>query len=303
MTQSKRTFRHFASVIGAVVPVYNLKGIGRTLNFTPDALAGIYLGKIRRWSDPAIRESNRNAALPDTEIVVIHRSDGSGTSFVWTDYLSKLSPEWKASVGTGTVVDWPVGIGAQGNEAVATLVQQTANSIGYVELTYALRHELSFGAVRNRAGKFIQADLSTVTAAATVAAAALGSDSRVSITDAPGKTAYPIGTFTWWLLPEDSASDKRAALDELLDWMLGPKRVLCPGLCAPAARGCKPRAAASRQTQIDSRRRLGYSPSAVCPTLSTRSAPPASTCWCSAEKSGSWSAGCLRTRSSASRPR
>jgi phosphate ABC transporter phosphate-binding protein len=231
MAQSKRTFLHFASVIGAVVPVYNLNGINRNLNFTPKVLAGIYLGKIRKWNDPVIRESNRNTALPDTDILVVHRSDGSGTTFVWTDYLSKLSPEWRASVGVGSVVRWPLGTGAEGNEAVATMVQQTPNSIGYVELVYALRHQLSFGAVRNAAGQFIQANLSSMTTAAADAAGTMSLDSRVSMTNAPGKGAYPIASFTWWLLPPDPGSDgKRTAFHELLQWMLSSGQKECLAL-------------------------------------------------------------------------
>ena len=245
MAQSKKTFLHFATVIGAVVPIYNLKGIGRSLNFTPDVLAGIYLGKIRKWNDSAIRQSNPNAALPDKEIVVVHRSDGSGTTFAWTDYLSKVSPEWKASVGSGTAVHFPVGISAQGNEGVATATQQTANSIGYVELAYALQHQLSFGAVRNLAGTFMQADLSSVSAAALDAAGALGSDSYVSITNAPGKGVYPIATFTWWVVPQDVQSDKRPALEELLQWMLTSGQKECSALAyAPL-----PREVVNRQLQ------------------------------------------------------
>jgi len=231
MAQSKRTFLHFASVIGAVVPAYNLQGIERTLNFTPKVLARIYLGQIRKWNDRAIREANRNAALPDTEIVVVHRSDGSGTTFVWTDYLSKVNPEWRASVGVGTVVRWPIGTGVEGNEGVAAVVQQTPNSIGYVELVYALRHQLSFGAVQNAAGRFVQADLPSLTAAGGEVAAAARSDSRVSITNASGNGAYPIASFTWWLLPKDQVSDaKRSALRELLGWILTSGQKECSAL-------------------------------------------------------------------------
>jgi phosphate transport system substrate-binding protein len=203
----------------------------RTLNFTPKALAGIYLGRIRKWNDPAIREANRNAALPDTDIVVVHRSEGSGTTFVWTDYLSKVSPEWKTSVGAGTVVQWPVGTGAEGNDGVASMVQQTPNSIGYVELVYALRHQLTFGAVRNVAGRFVQADLPSVTAAGLDVEAAGSSDSRVSITNASGNGAYPIASFSWWLLPKERGSDpKRSALRGLLGWMLTSGQKECSAL-------------------------------------------------------------------------
>jgi phosphate transport system substrate-binding protein len=247
VAESKRKFLHFASVIGAVVPVYNLKGIERTLNFTPEILAGIYLGKIRKWNDTALREANRNAALPDADILVVHRRDGSGTTFVWSDYLSKLSPEWKASVGVGSVIHWPVGTSAEGNEGVAELVQQTPNAIGYVELVYALQHQLSFGAVRNAAGRFIQADLPSVTAAGVNAARSTSSDFRVSITNAPGKDAYPIATFTWWLWPQDGGNDgKRAAFRELLQWMLSSGQKECSALgYAPL-----PRETANRELQL-----------------------------------------------------
>jgi phosphate transport system substrate-binding protein len=246
MAQSNKAFLHFATVIGAVVPVYNLKGMGSNLNFTPDVLAGMYLGKIRKWNDTAIRESNPNAALPDQEIAVIHRSDGSGTTFAWTDYLSKMSPEWKASIGSGTVVRWPVGIGAQGNEAVALAIQQTANSIGYVELAYALQHELSFGAVRNLAGKFVQADLASVSAAGLDAAFTPGSDSQVSITSAPGKGAYPIAAFTWWIVPRDLRGDKRTAMEELLEWMLSSGQRECSALAYTPL----PREVVNRQLKV-----------------------------------------------------
>lgn len=238
---------YFPTVLGAVVPIYNLKGVDRTLNCTPEALAEIYLGKIKSWNDPKLRNANKNASLPDAPITVVHRSDGSGTTFVWTDYLSKVSPEWHTSVGSGTSVKWPVGIGAEGNEAVAAVVQQTPNSIGYVELVYALHHQLSFGAVRNSAGEFVQADLASVTAAAITAPAAMTSDFRVSITNPPGKSAYPITTFTWWLVPPDlgGASKKPAFLD-LLQWMLISGQKECSALgYAPL-----PREIAARELQL-----------------------------------------------------
>jgi phosphate transport system substrate-binding protein len=179
--------------------------------------------------------------------VVAHRSDGSGTTFVWSDYLSKVSPAWKTSVGTGSVIRWPVGMGAEGNEGVAEFVQQTPNAIGYVELVYALRHQLSFGAVRNAAGQFIQPDLPSVTAAGADAARAMSSDFRVSITNAPGKDAYPIATFTWWLWPQDGGNDgKRAAFRELLQWMLSSGQKECSALgYAPL-----PREIANRELQL-----------------------------------------------------
>lgn len=231
MAQANRKLLHFASVIGAVVPIYTLKGEVRTLNFTPEILAGIYLGKIKTWNDPAIREANRNASLPDAPIAVFHRSDGSGTTYAFTDYLSKVSPEWKSSVGSGTTVSWPVGTGEEGNEGVAASVQATPNSIGYVESVYALRHQLSYGAVRNLAGQFVQADLPSITASATEAAASMSADSRVSITNPRGKKDYPIATFTWWLVPLDlGGGDKRAAMLELLRWMLTSGQKECSAL-------------------------------------------------------------------------
>jgi len=231
IARSRKMFLHFASVVGAVVPAYNLQGVDRSLKFTAEVLAGIYLGKIRKWNDREIRELNRSAGLPDTEIKVVHRSDGSGTTFVWTDYLSKLSPEWKSLVGSGTDVKWAVGTGADGNEGVAEAVKQTPNSIGYMELVYALRHQLSFGAVRNAAGQFVQADLASVTAAAGEALSAMTADSRVSITNAAGKGAYPIASFTWWLLPENlESADKKEAVRDLVEWMLSSGQKECSAL-------------------------------------------------------------------------
>lgn len=247
MAQANRKLLHFASVIGAVVPAYNLKGVGKQLNFTPEILAGIYLGKIKKWSDPAIREVNRNLPLPDSDIVVFHRSDGSGTTYAFTDYLSKVSAYWKTSVGSGTTVQWPLGAGEEGNEGVAAAIQRTPNSIGYVESVFALRHELTYGAVRNAAGQFVQADLPSITSTAAEAAASMSSDSRVSITNPVGKNDYPIATFTWWLVPQDlAAGDKRSALQELLRWMLTSGQKECSALgYAPL-----PRDVASRELQL-----------------------------------------------------
>jgi phosphate ABC transporter phosphate-binding protein len=233
MAQSPVRFRHFASVLGAVVPIYNLKKADRYLKFTPEALAGIYLGTIKKWNDRAIRNANPGIDLPDTDIVVVHRSDGSGTSFVWTDYLSKVSPKWKESVGAGTDVRWPAGVGAEGNEGVATFVGQTPNSIGYVELIYAIQHEIHFGAVRNSSGTFIKAGLSSVTEAAGAAGAVEGAnrDFRVSITNPSAKQAYPISTFTWLLLPAAADhTEKTNTLHEFLRWMLTAGQKQCAGL-------------------------------------------------------------------------
>jgi phosphate ABC transporter phosphate-binding protein len=220
MAEAHQRFLHLPSVLGAVVPIYNVKGLHQPLNFTPQVLSGIFLGKIRKWNDPQFKESNRGVSLPDAEIVVVHRSDGSGTSFVWTDYLSKVSPEWKASIGAATTVRWPVGVSAEHNEGVASTVQQTPNSIGYVEFIYAIQHELSFGAVRNAAGRFVRANISSVTAAA-VAGATSTQDFRVSITDPSARDAYPIATYTWLLLPQSVEDrNKKALLRDLISWML-----------------------------------------------------------------------------------
>jgi phosphate transport system substrate-binding protein len=247
MAQSQLRVLHFASVLGAVVPIYNIKSADRRLNFTPKALAGIYSGSIKTWDDPVIKASNPGVALPHKEIVVVHRTDGSGTTFVWTDYLSKVDPEWKRRVGASTTVSWPVGVGAELNDGVAAMVRQTPDSIGYVELIYAIQHELSFGAVQNRAGNFIKADLSSVTAAAATAADTANSDFRFSITNAPGKQAYPISTFTWLLLPaERKDSQKTAALVEFLRWILTSGQKQCASLgYAPL-----PSAVANKELQI-----------------------------------------------------
>lgn len=232
MAWSKVRFLHVASVLGAVVPIYNLNNVDHFLNFTPAALAGIYLGTIRRWNDPIIQASNVGVALPDSEIVVVHRTDGSGTTFVWADYLSKVSREWKERVGVaGTTIAWPVGQGAERNDGVAALVRQTPNSIGYVELIYAIQHELRYGAVRNAAGNFVKADLASVTAAAAGVADSANSDFRVSITNAPGKDAYPIATFTWLLLSDEGQQNaRRSAVVEFLRWALTSGQKQCSSL-------------------------------------------------------------------------
>jgi len=202
---------HFPTVLGAVVLTYNIPGVTQDLKFTPEALAGIYLGKINKWNDPDLTKANPGVKLPNNEIVVAHRSDGSGTSFVFTDYLSKISPEWKSKVGSSTSVQWPVGIGGKGNEGVTGVVKQTPNSIGYVELIYALQQKMPYGYLRNAAGTFLKADLESVTEAAAAAAKSMPADFRVSITNAPGPKAYPIATFTYLLIPSkiDDAAKRR----------------------------------------------------------------------------------------------
>jgi phosphate transport system substrate-binding protein len=231
MSEAHQHFLHVPVVMGAVVAIYNVKSLRQSLNFTPETLSGIFLGRIAKWNDPEIRKSNRGAVLPDADIVVVHRSDGSGTTFVWTDYLSKMNPQWQTSVGAGASVPWPVGIGAARNEGVASAVQQTANSIGYVEFIYALQHELSFGAVRNSAGEFVKASISSVSAAASPMGDGQGQDFRVSITNAPGGGAYPIATYTWLLLPEQIENQtRRVALTELLRWVLTSGQKKCSAL-------------------------------------------------------------------------
>jgi len=212
---------HFPSVLGGLVPTYNIPGVTQELKFTPEALAGIYLKKITKWNDPELTKANPGVKLPDNEIVVVHRSDGSGTTFVWTDYLSKVSPDWKSRVGANTSVSWPVGLGGKGNEGVSGIVKQTPNSIGYVELGYVLQNKMAYGSVRNAAGTFLKADLESVTEAAASAAETMPADFRVSITNAPGKKAYPISSFTWLLIPskiDDQA--KKKAIVAFLHWML-----------------------------------------------------------------------------------
>jgi phosphate transport system substrate-binding protein len=213
---------HFPTVMGAVVPTYNISGVDAALNFTPDALAGIFLGKITKWNDPAIVGTNKGVKLPAVDIVVVHRADGSGTTYCWTDYLSKVSDEWKTKVGKGTSVNWPVGLGGKGNEGVTGTVKNTPNSIGYVELIYAESNKIPYGNVKNAAGTFVKASLAAVSAAAAGAAKDMPEDFRVSITNAPGKAAYPISTFTWLLIPEKfSDAAKRDAIKGFLKWALG----------------------------------------------------------------------------------
>ena len=212
---------HFPVALGSDVPVYNIPGVTAALNFTPEALAGIYLGKITKWNDPEIAKANPGVNLPSSQIVVCHRSDGSGTTYVWVDYLAKISPEWKSKVGVNTSVSWPVGIGGKGNEGVAGFVRQTSSSIGYVELVYAIQNKMTYGLVKNPAGKFIKANLDTLTAAASGAVQNMPDDFRVSITNAPGDNAYPISSFTWMLVPRDIKDKAKAvALKAFLQWAI-----------------------------------------------------------------------------------
>jgi len=215
---------HIPMVLGAVVPTYNLPEVTETIRFTPEALAGIYLGEITRWNDVRLRSANPGVTLPDQEIVVAHRSDGSGTTYIFTQFLSAVSPDWQAKVGTGKSVNWPVGIGGRGNEGVSATVQQTPGAIGYVELGYAMINNMPVGAVRNLDGNFVTPDLSTVSDAAAGAAAALGPDTdfRISLINAPGERTYPIASFTWLLVHKDygDAQAKAKALVEFIWWSL-----------------------------------------------------------------------------------
>ena len=211
---------HFPTVLGAVVPIYNLPGGGGELSFTPEVLADIFLGKITNWNDPAIAKANKGAKLPDLKILVVHRSDGSGTTYCFTDYLAKVSPEWASKVGKpNTTVQWPVGIGGAKNDGVTANVKQQSGAIGYVELIYAVKNKLPYGKMQNKAGEFVKAELFSVSAAA--AGVPMPADFRVSITNPAGKTAYPISTFTWLLVPEkiSDASKKKATID-FLKWAI-----------------------------------------------------------------------------------
>jgi phosphate transport system substrate-binding protein len=208
------------TVLGSVVPAYNLPEIKAELKFTPQALAGIYLGQITKWNDKAITAANPGVNLPDKSIIVIHRSDGSGTTFVFTDYLSKVSPEWKSKVGSSTSVSWPAGLGGKGNEGVAGLVRQQDGALGYVELIYALQNKIPFGSVQNAAGQFVKASLQSTTAAA-ASLKEMPDDFRVSITNAAGKDAYPISSFTYLLIPRQwKEGSKATIMVDFLNWML-----------------------------------------------------------------------------------
>lgn len=231
LKQASPKILHFPTVLGGAVPSYNIPGVTAELKFTPEAVAGIFLGKVAKWNDPAIAGSNPGVKLPAEDIVVVHRSDGSGTTYIWTDYLSKVSDEWRTKVGKDTSVNWPVGLGGKGNEGVAGLVKQTPYSIGYVELIYAIQNNLPYGSVKNSSGEFVKASLAGVSAAAAGAAASMPDDFRVSITNASGKAAYPISSFTWLLIPaqiQDAA--KKAAIKDFLAWMLTSGQQFCEPL-------------------------------------------------------------------------
>ena len=211
---------HIPTVLGAVVPAYNVPGINGEIKFTPEALAGIFLGKVQKWNDAAITQANPGVKFPDQAIIVVHRSDGSGTTYIFTDYLSKVSKEWESSVGKGTSPKWPVGLGGKGNEGVAGQIRQLQGSIGYIELIYAVENKIAYGSMKNAAGNFVRASLDSVTEAA-ASVKSMPADFRVSITNAPGKTAYPISSFTWLLIPEQSKDPKKGKIiADFLNWMV-----------------------------------------------------------------------------------
>jgi phosphate transport system substrate-binding protein len=220
LSQAKTKILHIPTVLGAVVPAYNVPGVSGELKFTPDALAGIFSGKITTWNDPAIAKANPGVNLPNQSIIVVHRSDGSGTTYIFTDYLSKVSSEWQNGPGKGTSVKWPVGLGGKGNEGVAGMIRQMQGGIGYIELIYAVQNKIDYGSVKNTSGAFVKASLDSVTAAA-ASATKMPADFRVSITNAPGKDAYPISSFTWLLIPEKSKeAAKGKILADFLTWMV-----------------------------------------------------------------------------------
>ena len=221
LNASKVKVMHIPTVLGAVVPVYNIPGVNKDLNFSGDVIADIYLGKISKWNDPRIVKDNPGINFPDKSILPVYRSDGSGTTYIFTDYLSKISSDWQSKVGKSTSVKWPTGIGQKGNEGVAGMVRQSPYSFGYVELIYAVQNKMSYASVKNLAGKFVQASTAGVTAAAAASAKTMPADYRVSITNAAGPASYPISSFTWLLIPLHSADPAKAkALVGFLNWML-----------------------------------------------------------------------------------
>jgi phosphate transport system substrate-binding protein len=231
MQQAPGKILHLPTVLGAVVPVYNLPGTQGEIKFNGPVIADIFLGKITKWNDPAIAKLNAGMQLPSTDITVVHRSDGSGTSYIWVDYLAKVSPEWLKKVGVNTSVNWPNGLGGKGNEGVAGLVQQTPGSLGYVELIYALQNKIAYASVQNAEGEFVRATIQSVTAAAGAAVKNMPKDFRVSITNAPGKGVYPISSFTWLLLyenPKDKGQSK--AMVDFVRWALTDGQRFAPDL-------------------------------------------------------------------------
>ncbi len=221
---------HIPTVLGGVVPTYNVNGVSGELKFTGEVLADIYLGNIKKWNDPKLAKDNPGVKFPDEDIVVVHRSEGSGTTYIFTDYLSKVSSAWKDKVGKGTSVNWPAGLGGKGNEGVSGMVKQTEGSLGYVELIYAISNQMAYGSVQNAAGSFVKASLDSVTAAA-ASVKDMPDDFRVSITNAPGKDAYPISSFTWLLVPAEWAdANKEKAFVDFLVFMVDKGQTMTAAL-------------------------------------------------------------------------
>jgi phosphate transport system substrate-binding protein len=226
---SKVKVLHVPTVLGAVVPAYNIPGVTQEVKFTPEILAGIFLGRISNWSDPAIAKANPDTKFPNQSITVVHRSDGSGTSYIFTDYLSKVSSDWQGGPGKGTSVKWPVGVGGKGNEGVAGMIRQLPGSVGYIELIYALQNKINYGSVKNSSGQFIKASLDSTTAAA--AGVKMPADFRVSITNPPGKTAYPIASFTWLLIPTNPTDKTKGKMvKDMVVWALDNGEGMASGL-------------------------------------------------------------------------
>jgi phosphate transport system substrate-binding protein len=246
---------HFPTVMGAVVLTYNVEGIGKGLKLTPEAIADIFLGKITKWNDPALTSVNPGITFPPRDIIVVHRSDGSGTSYIFTDYLDKVSRTWDSRVGKGTAVNWPVGLGGKGNEGVTGLIKQTPFSIGYVELIYAISNELPYADIKNAAGNWMTPSLESVTAAAAAAVTDMPDDFRVSITNGSSADAYPISGMTWLLVYEKQKdAEKGKKLVEFLDWMMRDGQKTAPELhyaALPAAVIAKEQQALTRVTTSD----------------------------------------------------
>ena len=250
IASSKVKVLHIPTVLGAVVPAYNIPGVSQEVKFTPEVLAGIFLGKITNWNDAGIAKANPDIKFPNQTITVVHRSDGSGTSYIFTDYLSKVSSDWQGTVGKGTAVKWPVGVGGKGNEGVAGMIRSLPGSIGYVELIYALQNKINYGSVKNSSGSFIKASLDSTTAAAS--GVKMPADFRVSITNPPGKTAYPIASFTWLLIPTNPADKKKGQmLKDLVQWCLTSGETMASSLSyAPLPKEVADKAKAALNQQV-----------------------------------------------------
>jgi phosphate transport system substrate-binding protein len=247
---SKVKVLHVPTVLGAVVPAYNIPGVSGEVKFTPEIISGIFLGKIANWSDPAIAKANSDIKFPNQSITVVHRSDGSGTTYIFTDYLSKISPDWQSAAGKGTSVKWPVGVGGKGNEGVAGMIRQLPGSIGYIELIYALQNKINYGSVKNSSGQFVKASLDSTTAAA--AGVKMPADFRVSITNPPGKTAYPIASFTWLLIPTNPPDkNKGKMVKDMVLWALDNGESMAAGLSyAPLPKEVVDKAKAAINQQV-----------------------------------------------------